>query len=83
MPTYEPWQSFTFDVEHWVGLLDEIGADRTAQQELLLIAQAGAAGMTAANNIVAKTLKNQADKEVVHSWSKITAPTAQATVPRR
>ena len=70
MTPYEPWQSFTFDVEHYVGLMDEIGADRTAQQELFLLAQNGEAGRAAANNIVAKILKKQADQEVVYSWSK-------------
>ena len=70
MPAFEPWQSFTWSVEHWVGLLDEIEADRTAQQALFLLAQAGKAGATAANHIVAKILKKKADKEVVYSWSK-------------
>ena len=70
MTPYEPWQSFTFDVEHYVGLMEEIGADRTAQQELFLLAQNGEAGRAAANNIVAKILKKQADQEVVYSWSK-------------
>ena len=70
MTPYEPWQSFTFDVEHYVGLMEEIGADRTAQQELFLLAQNGEAGRAAANNTVAKILKKQADQEVVYSWSK-------------
>ena len=70
MPAYEPWQSFSWDVESWVGLRGEIGADRTAQQELFLLAQAGEGGKTAANNIVAKILKKKADNEVVYSWSK-------------
>ena len=48
-----------------------------------MVAAFRAAGVTAANIIVAKILKKPADTEVVHSWPKVTAPTAQATVPRR
>ena len=70
MSAFEPWQSFTFAVEHWVGLLVEIGADRTAQQELSLLAQDGEARATAANHIFSKILKKHADKEKVRSWSK-------------
>ena len=35
-----------------------------------MLAALRAAKMTAANNIVAKILKKQADQEVVYSWSK-------------
>ena len=48
-----------------------------------MVAAFRAAGVTAANIIVAKILKKPADTEVVHSWPKVTAPTAQAAVPRR
>ena len=48
-----------------------------------MVAAFRAAGVTAANIIVAKILKKQADTEVVHSWPKVPAPTAQAVVPRR
>ena len=48
-----------------------------------MVAAFRAAGVTAANIIVAKILKKPADTEVVHSWPKVTAPTAQSAVPRR
>ena len=37
---------------------------------MFLLAQAGEAGATAANHIVAKILKKKADREVVYTWSK-------------
>ena len=58
----EPWETTTWDVEHWSCVLDEFGVDRTSRQELFLLSQLPN-GAEEANNIVAKFLKKSADHE--------------------
>ena len=61
---------WTWSVEHWVGLLNQIGADENTQMELFCLSQAGEAGKLAANHIVAMILKKKANNEMVISWSR-------------
>ena len=58
-------------------------ADKEQDNDIVAKILKKQAGKEQDTNIVAKILKNQADNEVVYSWSKVTAPTAQAAVPRR
>ena len=55
-------------------MLDEVGADITAQQELFLLAQFGEPGAMEANNVIAKILKAKTDGgyiggRLVQNWS--------------
>ena len=55
--------SFQSDIEIWADVLRNMNVDKTAMQELFLLAQHSNSGYQEANSIVGKLLKKAADQE--------------------
>ena len=68
-PTLRDWETFEFDVGHWVDLLKGIGADEASRRDLFLLAQHSAEGSKSANGVVHKILKKIQDDTPVYNWS--------------
>ena len=69
-PPLEPWETLNVgDATVWASTLHEFGADRTARQELFLLAQHSTGGFQEANSIISKLLKKRADHEDIRNVS--------------
>ena len=64
-----PWETTTFEVEHWIELMDEVQIDLVARRELFLLSQFGTHGPIAANNAISKILKMQSEQKAISNWS--------------
>ena len=60
-PDSEPWESDTFDVKKWKGVLEEYGVDGAGRHSLWLLAQLPYYGEAEANHIIAKLVKKHSD----------------------
>ena len=65
----DAWVTFSQDASVWNSLLVEAGVDKSARQELLLLAQHSTTGHEEANSIIGKILKKRSDKQDMHNTS--------------
>lgn len=63
------WAHFEQDPKWWLSVLNAVGCDETAQQELFLLAQHDENGYKAANHLMSKLLKKKTDNEMPRNVS--------------